>query len=210
MKHDLGHQLRCAVRRNRNGRRILAHGRVTRVAVYGGGRREDEFADTGLDGDVQQCTGIHCVVAVVPERIGDQFRNDNRCREVNDRADAMVSDDFADQRPIARAAGNEGNGCRDQEPETGRQIVEHDDGLARVGEFVHHVASDVAGASRHQNCHSVAPCACGNVPADSKNCVLIAPPDGMVMAAILNDRYMSATNAPCPTSFSSRHLRSAM
>ena len=89
-------------------------------------------------------------------------------------------------------------------------LVEHDDGLARVGELVHHVAADITGASRHENCHLVAPCACGNVPAHSKNCALIAPPDGMVMAAILNDRYMSATNAPCPTSFSSRHLRSAM
>src|SRR4029079_3679784 len=122
----------------------------------------------------------------------------------------MVRDNFRDQRPIACAACNEGNRCGDQESEAGRQVVEHNDGLARVDEFMHHVAADIAGASRHQNRHSVAPCACGNVPADSKNCVLIAPPDGMVMAAILNDRYMSATNAPCPTSFSSRHLRSAM
>src|SRR6478736_5185660 len=122
----------------------------------------------------------------------------------------MASDDFADQRPIARAACNERNGWRDQEPETGRQIVEHDDGLARVDEFMHHVAADIAGAPRHQNRHALAPSTCGNVPADSKNCVLVAPSDGMVMAAILNDRYISATNEPCPTSFSSRHLRSAM
>src|SRR4029079_13731182 len=122
----------------------------------------------------------------------------------------MVGNDFFDQGPITRAACNEGDGCWDQESKTGRQIVEHDNGLAYVGEFVHHVAADVAGTSCHQDCHSDAPCPYGNVPADSKNRVLIAPPDGMVMAVTLNDRYMSATNAPCPTSFSSKHLRSAM
>ena len=114
----------------------------------------------------------------------------------------------SDRSPVLPAT--KGTGGRDQEAESGRQIVEHDDRFARVDEFVHHVAADVAGAARDQNRHSDAPCACGNVPADSKNRVLIAPRDGMVMAGMLNDRYMGAANAPCPTFFSSRHLLSAM
>src|SRR4029078_4979923 len=96
--------------------------------------------------------------------------------------------------PRARAACSEGNRWRDQEPETGRQIVEHDDGLASVGALVHHVAAAIAGPARHRTRHALAPSTCGNVPADSKNCALIAPSNDMVMAAILNDRYISATN----------------
>src|SRR5512143_1888117 len=129
---------------------------------------------------------------------------------MDDRAYAVMSDDFANQGTVARAAGDERNGRRNQEAEAGRQIVQHNDRLACVGELVHHVAADIAGASCDQDCHADAPCTSVNVPNDSKNCVLIAPPDGMVMAAILNHRYMGATNVPWPTSFSSRHLPSAM
>jgi hypothetical protein len=49
-----------------------------------------------------------------------------------------------------------------------------------------------------------------NLPNVRKNHNLIARRDGMVMAGMLNDRYMGAANAPWPTFFSSRHLLSAM
>lgn len=49
-----------------------------------------------------------------------------------------------------------------------------------------------------------------NLPNVRKNHTVINRRDGMVMAGMLNDRYMGATNALWQTFFSSRHLLLAM
>ena len=38
-------------------------------------------------------------------------------------------------------------------PEAGREIVEHHDIFAGIGQRQNHVAADIARAARHQNCH---------------------------------------------------------
>src|SRR5437762_11624907 len=110
---------------------------------------------------------------------------------MDDGGNTLLRDDFADQRPVARAAGNEWNRVRYQEAESGREIVKHDHGLARIDELVHHMAPDIAGAASNQNRHISRPLAQANLSNDRKSHILIAPRNGMVMAGLLNDPYMS-------------------
>src|SRR5476649_180952 len=72
---------------------------------------------------------------------------------MDDRGHAVLRDGLGHQLAVAGVAGDEGNRARDQESETGRQVVEHDDRFTRVDEFVHHMAADIAGAASDQDRH---------------------------------------------------------
>jgi hypothetical protein len=89
------------------------------------------------------------------ERIGDRFRHHDRGGEMDDGGDAVLMDGLGHQRAVAGRAGDEGHRARDQEAEAGRQIVEHDHGLAGIDQGMHHVAADIAGAAGHQDRHEL-------------------------------------------------------
>src|SRR5262245_18145964 len=68
-------------------------------------------------------------------------------------SDTVVRDDVINQGSVACAAGDKWHRCRSKKAESCRQIIEDDHRLARIGELMHHVAADIAGASGDQNGH---------------------------------------------------------
>ena len=65
----------------------------------------------------------------------------------------MGLDDARKQRLVTDIADYQRRSFRQRQEEPGRQIVDHDDGLARVHQRMHHVAADIAAATCHQNGH---------------------------------------------------------
>ena len=96
---------------------------------------------------------IDRVVAVIAEWISDGIRNDDGSGEMDDRLDAVVADDFCNERLIAALADDQRNALRNRPVKAGREIVEHDHALAGVGKRVHHVTADVAGSAGNQDRH---------------------------------------------------------
>ena len=72
---------------------------------------------------------------------------------MNDGGDAILLDRPGDQFAVAGRTIDERHRGREQIAESGRQIVEHDDGIAGVDQLMYHVAADVTGAARDQNRH---------------------------------------------------------
>src|SRR6202040_1683463 len=72
---------------------------------------------------------------------------------MDDGVDAMLADQPRHQRLIAGLADDQRPPLGDRPVEARRQIVEHDHALAGIGELVDHVAADIAGAARDQDCH---------------------------------------------------------
>ena len=60
-----------------------------------------------------------------------------------------------DQRLVAEIADHQLDLGRHGRAAAGREIVEHDDFLARVQQFQHHVGADIAGAAGHEDSHVV-------------------------------------------------------
>src|SRR6202043_237047 len=73
--------------------------------------------------------------------------------EMDDGVDAVLADQPPHQRLVAGLADDQRHALGDRPVEARRQIVEHDHALAGIGELVDHVAADIAGAARDQNCH---------------------------------------------------------
>src|SRR5450432_2820241 len=72
---------------------------------------------------------------------------------MDDRIDSVVCDKRGHKGLIPAIADDKRRALRNGPIEPGRQIVEHDDALAGVGEGMRHVAADVAGAAGDQNGH---------------------------------------------------------
>ena len=66
-------------------------------------------------------------------------------------------DDGRDQRLVAGLADDQRHALGDRPVEAGREIVEHDDALARRDQRIDHVAADVAGAAGDQDRHEIRP-----------------------------------------------------
>ncbi len=107
----------------------------------------------GLHRAFHQRARVGGVVAVVAERIGDRFRHHDRCREMDHLGDVVVLHQLADGGLIAGVADDQRDAFRHRPFEPGGEVVEHDDALARVDQRVDHMAADIAGPARHQNCH---------------------------------------------------------
>ncbi len=72
---------------------------------------------------------------------------------MGDLGDIMGADRLFNQRLIADIALNELHLGGNRPPEPGRQIVEHDNLLAAIEQFEHHVAADVTRPTRDQHRH---------------------------------------------------------
>jgi hypothetical protein len=73
---------------------------------------------------------------------------------MRDCGDGMFGDQPQDERGIARIAPDEDRAGGHRRSKARREIVEDDHLLARVDEFEHHMAADVAGTAGHQDGHS--------------------------------------------------------
>ena len=107
----------------------------------------------GLDRSGDERARFASVVAVIAERIGDQFRHDDRPGEMNDGVDAMGQEQPEQKIAVAGIARDEFVVCRDRPAESGGQIVENDDVLAGIEQSEHHMAADIARPARDQNTH---------------------------------------------------------
>jgi hypothetical protein len=76
---------------------------------------------------------------------------------MDDGVDPMLRDQRGHARMIAYIRNDKRNAFRQCPIETGREIVEHDDGLAGIDERMHHVTSDIAGAASDQDRHAAGP-----------------------------------------------------
>ena len=147
-----------------------------------------------LDGGIEQRAGVHGVVAVVAERIGDRIRHHDRGGEMDDGVDAMPRDQS--RRPASRSpvlADDERHRARHQEAKSGRQIVEHDHAARR-----HRRARAPCGC-RYSRRRPVTRIVMDSRPLDLpksyrmtvKERVRPCAQAGKVMAVMLNARYMS-------------------
>ena len=75
---------------------------------------------------------------------------------MNDGVDAMLRHQRRHRRLIPSVANHEGHARRHRPIEAGREIVEHHHALAGIGQRMHHVASDIAGAAGYQDRHAAA------------------------------------------------------
>jgi hypothetical protein len=74
----------------------------------------------------------------------NRIRNDDGTGKVNDRRDAMFLYEGAYEILVADIAYHQFGTRVDCPAKPGRKIVEHDNLFARIHEFKHHVATDVA------------------------------------------------------------------
>ena len=65
-----------------------------------------------FDRALDQRARVDRVVAIIAERIAHRVRHHDRGGEMDDRVDAVLADDSADQRLVAAVADNERHACR--------------------------------------------------------------------------------------------------
>jgi hypothetical protein len=111
-QHDLGHQLRRAIGRRRHRGIVFAHRHALRIAVDGGGRREDEMAHAPLDGVLDQRARVNRVVAVIAERIANRIRHDDRGGEMDNGVDPVLRDQRSHARLVTDVADDERRALR--------------------------------------------------------------------------------------------------
>ena len=72
---------------------------------------------------------------------------------MNDRVDSFVAQKPPHKFLIAAVADHERYARRNRPVVAGGKVVEHDDVLAGLGEFEHHVTADIARSAGDQHCH---------------------------------------------------------
>ena len=157
LQHPFHHQLGAAVGRHGLQRPVLGDVAGVGLAVDGRRRGEDELPDAGPHRALDEVAGLGGVVEVIAERVRDRFRHHDAGGEMRDGVDAVLGEGPLHQRLVAEIALHQGGGLRHGGAKAGRQVVDDDDGLARIEQRQHHVAADVAGAARHQNRHGPLP-----------------------------------------------------
>ena len=101
-QHQLGHELRGAIGRDRIERRGFPDRVFLGVAIDRRRRREDEPADLVADGGPDQGVRFHRIVEIIAQGIGDGIRHDDRACEMRDGIDAVLLDDLGRQDPRRR------------------------------------------------------------------------------------------------------------
>lgn len=94
---------------------------------------------------------IHC--QVIAEWIFHRLRRHRLCSEMDDRVDRFVRQYLCDQALVAELADNQFGFSRHGPTKPGREIVEDDNLLAVIEQFVDHMAADISGAACDQNAH---------------------------------------------------------
>jgi len=91
------------------------------------------------------------IVTVIFERLLDAFRNDDRTREMQDRADALLGEYPVDQIPVGDIPFVKGHVVGNEVARSRREIVDDCDGPAGIAQSEYGVAADVAGAAGHEH-----------------------------------------------------------
>jgi hypothetical protein len=73
---------------------------------------------------------------------------------MNNSIDPMGEDQGGNETFVSGLSNKKWRPARDRRSIAGRQVVEHNDGLAGVRECMHHMAADISGAASHQDGHS--------------------------------------------------------
>ena len=79
----------------------------------------------------EQRARLRGVVEIIAERIGDRIRHDDFGGEMGDRVDVVLGEKLGHEILVAEIADDQRHLVRHGASEAGRQIVEHDDLLAR-------------------------------------------------------------------------------
>ncbi len=105
------------------------------------------MADTALHPALDQRAALHRIVLIIFERLLDRFGDDDRPREMDDRADAVLLDHPRHQRLVADVALDERRRIRDGPAEAGAKVVDHHHFAPGVEQRKHRMAADIAGAA---------------------------------------------------------------
>src|SRR5581483_11249214 len=124
-----------------------------RIAVHGGGGREDDAADAVLAHRRQQVERPADVDPEVAERLPDGDTGLRQAGQVDDAVVAAPHDDV-DRRGIGDVAGHEPGLGRDGPGVAGGEVVTHRDVVPRLLELVDDHASEEAGPAHDQDVHS--------------------------------------------------------
>src|SRR5690606_15514252 len=108
--------------------------------VHGRRRGEDEVLHARVLTALQQAARRARVVAVVLERIRHRFRHDRVCRKMHHGLDAVLAQDIADERSVARIPYDERR-AEDCRTEAGREVVEDDYVFVALAKLTNDVAA---------------------------------------------------------------------
>ena len=148
---ELHRVLRDAVGIFRHRHERLDHRRLI-ASVHGDRAREHEALHrTGIHGRVHQ---VHAADEIVPVvEVLDEMRKPFRRirRQVEDVGEARAGEQVVHQRGVLHAALHELGTCRDVLDEAARQVVEHDDAIARLHEPLRDMRSDESGTAGNQH-----------------------------------------------------------
>ena len=128
---------------------------LRRIAIHRRGGRKDKSWYAARDRALDQRARADRVVLVIAERVGNRFGYHNRACKMNDGLDRVLLDDGRYHILVPDVADDKGHARGNRPIETGRKIVQHDDGFAGVHQRMNHVAADIAGAAGDQNRHDV-------------------------------------------------------
>ncbi len=149
-QHPLPGELGLAVRAHRSRRRLLRHEVHRRVAVDGCARREQETAHSLRAAGLEQRRHAADVLVPVEQRLLDRLADRLLGGEVQQPRHAVLAAEGAHRVGVLHPRLREGDVRGNVVPDAGRQVVEHDDAQATVGEGTDDVRADVPGAAGEQ------------------------------------------------------------
>jgi hypothetical protein len=124
-QHDLGHQFRPAIRRNRERRRVFVDRNGYRIAVDCGRGGKDEMADAAFDCGFDRRAGINGVVAIIAERLAHRIRRHDASGKMNDGVDIVLAKQPRKQRLLAAIADDEVRTFENGPAKSRGEIIEH-------------------------------------------------------------------------------------
>jgi hypothetical protein len=139
-------ELRLAVGVDRRRRMRLPQRRLCRLAVDGGGGREDEAAAAFRGHRLERAERPGHVVAVIAGGIGHRLGHREPRREVHDGGGAALAQRGAHGGHVPDIAFDERRAER-RVAVSGRQVVVDDDAVPGLAEGLRRMAADVAGAA---------------------------------------------------------------
>jgi hypothetical protein len=108
---------------------------------------------------------------------------------MDDGVDPMLRDERRHARLISAVADHQRRARRHCPVETGREIVEHHDALARIDQSMDHMAADIAGAAGNQDRHAARPLRSTAIAAPR-------PMKNRLMRACTGSRMLTRPRAP--------------
>src|SRR4029079_9355109 len=112
-----------------------------------------ERAYTTLDGGFDQGAGVAGIVLIVAQWIADPPWNKDGYRQVDNCFDIVTFDQGGNQSLVSDIANHQLCCCRQRRSNASRQVVDHEDVLAGVNEFMNSMTANISSSASDQYTH---------------------------------------------------------